>query len=67
VIHASSLGSLSSIPHIAVTDMEATAASTDPPMRGGDSDPSELQLEIMRAHRNWALMYAPHLLEEWND
>lgn len=29
--------------------------------------PSELQLEVMRAHRNWALRFHPHLLEEWLD
>jgi hypothetical protein len=39
-------------------------------MRGGDAEPSkplsrELTLAIAKAHRAWALMYAPHLLQEW--
>jgi len=29
--------------------------------------PSDLMREVMKAHRNWALRWAPHLLKEWSD
>jgi hypothetical protein len=57
------LGPASSIPHIAATGSRST--STDPQMRGGGAEPSELRLAIMRAHRAWAKKFCPWTLEEW--
>jgi len=57
--------SASSIP--AAPLMTRVEAATAPHRRGGEAEPpSELMLEIMKAHRNWALRFCPWTLEEWD-
>jgi hypothetical protein len=54
-----SIGSASSIPHLLQTPQEAASTATDPPMRGGDAEPSsailikdpELRAAFLRAYR----------------
>jgi hypothetical protein len=56
---SSTIGSASSIPHLLQTPQEAASTATDPPMRGGDAEPSsailikdpELRAAFLRAYR----------------
>jgi hypothetical protein len=63
----SSLGPVSSIPHASAAIREASQHSTDPTLRGGDTEPSEVMLALMGAQRAWAKRYCPWTLEEWLD
>lgn len=61
------LGSASSIPATTPVATDGQEAATDPHRWGGDAEPNELLLAIMKAHRGWAKKYHSHLLEEWLD
>jgi hypothetical protein len=63
------LGSTSSIPHTPAAD-DGKGSANPPEVWGGDVDPSkpmsrELSAAFARAHRAWAGLYAPWLLEGW--